>query len=149
VSLLEFANAVLAGLALIVRKVLCIYFFSYNAYVAVKSISIGQPVSGTVASKSWTYYSATVTSGKTLNIQVTSNAGDVDVYIKYNAIPDLWSYDYRDTSAKKNFSIEITAPQMGVWYFGFYGFTATTYSFVVQTTSMMPFRYLYLHIANR
>jgi len=63
----------------------------------------------------------------------------VDLYIRYNNVPDLWQYDYRDTSTKLNFTISINEPSLGVWYLGFYGYRLnSTFSFVVSNSNECP-----------
>lgn len=106
----------------------------------VKSITLGQNYVASVASKGWLYYTASITKNNNLQVFVSQNGtgGDVDLYIRYNAVPDLWNYDYRDTSLLQNFNIVINEPSLGVWYFGFYGFQQTNFSFNVSNSNQCP-----------
>jgi hypothetical protein len=79
----------------------------------------GQPTAGTVARGNWNIYQFTLTASQLVKIVVneTSTGGDVDLYIKLNTVPTLYSYDYKDTSVIKNFEIDILEPALGILSF--------------------------------
>jgi len=68
--------------------------------------------------------------------------GDVDLYVRYEDIPNFVNWDYADYSGDNttNFSVNITEPSLGYWYLGFYGKGATSYQFKVSEYRKCPMK---------
>jgi len=106
----------------------------------VVTISLNSPVQGSVVRGEWSYFQITITHNNLLRIIVneTTDNGDVDLYVKYDAIPTLWSFDYRDTTVQRNVVLNITEPSLGTWYIGMYGYRNTSFMLTVSTASSCP-----------
>jgi len=95
-------------------------------------LAINKPVSARVASNGWQYYRINAQIENTLRIIVneTCSNGNIDLYVKYNAVPTLISYDFSDQGLSKNFylDIQLTSHLFGNWYLGIYGVSSCTYS---------------------
>jgi len=102
----------------------------------VNTVYVNTPaIPGSVARGAWTYFKFDVIVNNLLTIIVneTSPNGDIDLYVKFNDIPNLYNYDFRDTSVSANFQIDIAEPQLGTWYVGLYGYRNTSFLFSVKT----------------
>lgn len=88
-------------------------------------------------------------SGRFGLLQLTSWAGDVDLYLRKDQYPNLLQYDYKDVSVNKNFSLTV-GPQPGnttrLWYAGLFGFRQTTYNIRLEFTGR--YRYTRNHNHN-
>jgi len=115
-------------------------WFGADCSQGIAQITLNSPVNNTVSRGQWIYYQFSITQNNQLMVtmnQTTTN-GDVDIYLKYNAVPTLYSYDYRDTSIKQNVEIDINEPHLGTWYAGLYGYRNTSFTFTVKTALQCP-----------
>lgn len=109
-------------------------------------VSIGTQYGASVATSSWIYFATSVTKNNNLGLQVVQSSGDVDAYIKFGAIlPTQFNYDYRDASLKKNFTVLMNEPALGNWIFGFYGYKAANFTFIITTNCNV---FIYFHDIN-
>eukprot|EP01120_Amphizonella_sp_Union-15-10_P006340 TRINITY_DN2019_c0_g1_i1.p1 TRINITY_DN2019_c0_g1~~TRINITY_DN2019_c0_g1_i1.p1 ORF type:complete len:579 (+),score=77.26 TRINITY_DN2019_c0_g1_i1:36-1739(+) len=83
------------------------------------------------------YFKLSITRTNFLRVVVNQTFGDVDLYIQYQEFPNLRNYRYYDNSILSNFVIEIADPELGDWYFGFYGYRASQFS-VLFISSEQP-----------
>jgi PKD repeat protein len=86
-------------------------------------------VADTVAPSGWKYYSIEVPSGASqLEVKTTGATADVDLYVRFGALPSSDNWDYRPYTLSGNETVTVTpssAPrplQAGTWYAGVYGF---------------------------
>lgn len=79
---------------------------------------------------SWIYYYYNNTANNNIIVSVNqqSSSEDCDLYIKYNAIPSFYVYDYRDQSTNQNFAVTIPSPSHGTYYIGIFGWTQCSFS---------------------
>jgi hypothetical protein len=105
-------------------------------------LTLNTPTSGFVQRGNWVLFQFTITSNNLLMFIVneTQPNGDVDLYLKYNAVPTLFSYDYRDISISRNFELDVNEPHLGTWYAGLYGYRNTSYIITVKTSQGCPSR---------
>ena len=74
----------------------------------------------------WYYYDAHVQDGVVADFQVTieqSGDGDTDLYVKYEELPLLWDYDYRNALVVDSYALTVGSPDEGRYYIGVYGYT--------------------------
>jgi hypothetical protein len=96
--------------------------------------------SGLVLQYHWDYYSFNSRSN-TLIIHVNQTgepSDDCDLYVKFQAIPSLTSFDFRDTTTSANFEIKISEAKTGVYYIGVYGFNKCAYDIVAVNRNDCP-----------
>jgi hypothetical protein len=99
------------------------------------------PISTTVSRSTWQYYYLDIQAGTnlaTIIVNQTRANDDVDLYVRYNAIPTSEQWDYRDYTAKKDYSISIAQITQGRWWIGMFGFTATSYTIRVSIGEQCP-----------
>jgi len=83
--------------------------------------------------KTWKYFRFNVLLTESISIAVTqtSSSGDVDFYVQFGAIPTRSSYVLSNTqSFNPSYPTEyinMTAPSIGQWYVGCYGYRAATF----------------------
>jgi len=53
--------------------------------------------------------------------------------VKFNAIPTMWNFDYRDVSIQRYFVLNISQPTQGNWFLGLYGYRNTSFSMIVKS----------------
>jgi hypothetical protein len=72
-----------------------------------------------------TFYKITVPAGQDqLQILTTGGTGDVDLYVRFGALPTTTSYDYRPYKAGNEETVNVTSPVAGVWYIMLRGYDA-------------------------
>jgi len=119
----------------------CIYGFSGDVcQYAVQSVILEQTYSAIVNFGTWIYYSVDVFVANNLIVNVAQNSGDVDLYIRYQSVPDFLNYQYFDFTPSQQFNISIVQPYLGTWYLGFYGFSTTSFSFNVSEVRSCPMK---------
>jgi hypothetical protein len=66
----------------------------------VTRLNLNQPAANTVAQMAWQYYFFFVNDLHALTVQLneTRSGGDADLFIKFGALPNHTSFDYRDIS---------------------------------------------------
>lgn len=71
-------------------------------------LNLNQPAANTVAQMAWQYYFFNVNDLHALTVQIneTRPGGDADLFIKFGALPNHTSFDYRDMSTVR------TAPSL-------------------------------------
>ncbi len=71
-------------------------------------LNLNQPAANTVAQMAWQYYFFYANDLHALTIQIneTRPGGDADLFIKFGALPNHTSFDYRDISTVR------TAPSL-------------------------------------
>jgi len=109
---------------------------------AITTISLDNPVQGTLSRGEWIYYLLPLTSNNFLQFHVieTSSGGDIDLYLKFEAIPTMYSFDYKDISVQREFTLNITEPSLGNWYGGVYGFRNTSFTLTAKAGTSCPTR---------
>jgi hypothetical protein len=109
-------------------------YCQYNA----TAVTLGQTYSGPIQANHWVYYSVDVFAANNLEIHATQSGGDVDLYLKYQTIPDFINYEYVEISTKPEFTLTVTEPLLGTWYIGLYAFLDATYTFTVSEQRSCP-----------
>lgn len=75
------------------------------------------------AQNSWRYYKFTVPAGKEIiNIRTFGGRGNLDLYLRYNEVPDLDNWDERPLINGNSEWINIRQPAGGDWYIGIHGY---------------------------
>jgi len=109
----------------------CAYF--------VTPIQLNTPVSSTVATNLWKYYSYNFNSGNYMSISLTQyGQGDCDLYLRYDGVPSLWQWTSSNISLLERTSISVIDPAPGMWYVGVHGFAACNFSLVLSTQQSCP-----------
>jgi len=110
-------------------------YCQYNS----SSVVLGNRYNVDLPAFNWLYYSVDIFSANNLQIKVEqTSAGDVDLYLRYQTIPDFLNYDHADSSTNSNFTLTVVDPNLGTWYLGFYGFFHTTFSFIIFEQRSCP-----------
>jgi hypothetical protein len=65
-------------------------------------------------------------------IQTGVDSGDTDLYVKFEEIPTLFYYDYRNAAIVVNYALTVGSPEEGRYYIGIYGYNACEYSIHVN-----------------
>ncbi|WP_224360302.1 M20/M25/M40 family metallo-hydrolase [Hyalangium versicolor] len=82
------------------------------------------------AKSSMTCWTLTVPSGKTSLVfntaGKTSNTGDSDLYVRFNAEPTTGTYNCKSEGSTNTESCSVTNPSAGTWYACSYGYSAYT-----------------------
>ena len=77
------------------------------------------------AAGSWSYYKVQVQPGQTtLDVTMTGNAGDADLYVRLGALPTANDWDGRPYIAGSNESVRMSSYPAGDWYIGINGYTS-------------------------
>ena len=65
-----------------------------------EKLSLGHVTSNSVTQMGWKYYFFSLSASSTLSVQLneTRSGGDADLFIKFGALPNHTSFDYRDIS---------------------------------------------------
>jgi len=88
----------------------------------------------------WKYYYIELQQTGNLRLNVSQTRGDVDIYIRYGAIPTRMEWNYADITTNTTVNMDILEPSLGLWYFGFYGYDTSTFSFRLSSNSQCPDR---------
>ncbi|MCX8173466.1 MAG: fibronectin type III domain-containing protein [Thermoplasmata archaeon] len=108
---------------------------------SVTPLTDGVPYTDTINGTGYgKYYSITVGPGRAqLKVELVGSSSyyykDLDLYVKYNALPTTLTYDYKSTSSSSNEKISILNPAEGIWFiyvFSYYG--AGSYTIKATTT---------------
>ena len=96
---------------------------------AVTDLASGEAVSGSVEEDGWALYRIAVPSDAAqLEVKMADTTADLDLYVRYSAVPDLVAWDYRPWLPGGDETVIVTkdsspAPlRAGDWYIGIYGF---------------------------
>ena len=77
------------------------------------------------AAGSWTYYKVQVLPGQTtLDVTMSGNSGDADLYLRWGALPTATSWDGRPYIAGSNEAVRMSNFPAGDWYVGVNGYTS-------------------------
>jgi len=88
----------------------------------------------------WMYYYIELQQVGNLRLTINQSRGDVDIYVKYGTIPSRVNWDYADISTNTTVKLDILDPSLGLWFFGFYGYEASTFSFRLSSNTQCPDR---------
>lgn len=86
---------------------------------------------GSVATGKWRYYHIALpdpTPQLVILMNQTTTHGDCDLYVRREALPDFFNWDYVNTTTQPKSSIVITNAARGYWFLGIYGFDACSYN---------------------
>ncbi|HVL89154.1 MAG TPA: PPC domain-containing protein, partial [Actinomycetota bacterium] len=73
----------------------------------------------------WRDYKICVPSGRpSLVSTLDGTAGDLDLYVRYNALPTTTSYNCRGISSSPDESCTVTNPSNGWWYVSVYTYNS-------------------------
>ncbi len=73
----------------------------------------------------WRFYAIDAPVGRDqLNVNAFGGRGDVDLYLRKDALPTLDGYDYRSLNLGNGEWVNAAAPAAGRWYIGVHGFLA-------------------------
>lgn len=100
-------------------------------------MSIGSVYSGYVESFAWNFYTFSTLSSNPIRINVLPGAihdGDCDLYVRRDARPTIFQYDYKDNSLDTNVTLDISNPGSATWNIGMYGYRRCDYT--IQITSI-------------
>jgi hypothetical protein len=109
----------------------------------VSALTAGTPSAGHVDKAKWDYYTFQNTLNTlTVTLQQTGAAGteDCDLYVRYNQMPSLSEYDYRDTGLDTTVTLKATNANVGLYYIGVYGFKDCTYTITAESKAECPNR---------
>jgi subtilisin family serine protease len=94
---------------------------------SVPNLTNGVWTSGTSASTTvrWKDYKICVPSGRpSLRSDLDGTAGDIDLYVRYNALPTTVSYTCRSISSTPDETCTVTNPSSGWWYVSVYTYNS-------------------------
>jgi len=98
-----------------------------------------QPVSGYVEYNSWNYFNYVTNTEANLVIRVSqSDAGDCDLYVRANANPTRFEFDYQDIGVTTDFNLTINDPGHTTWHIGVYGWSSCSFSITVDESNACP-----------
>ncbi len=101
----------------------------------------GDNITSNVLAREWKYYEFDNSMNNTIVTHLTQlNVGeDCDLYGKYEGIPTLSSFDFRDTSTTKESELIIQGAKKGRYYIGVYGFSSSsTFALSLRSFSECP-----------
>lgn len=83
-----------------------------------------------------------MSSATSISVHVNQTQGDVDVFIRYNALPSLIAYDYSDFSTQSSFDVNIVEPHVGPYYIGLFNFYSANagYTMTVSAAVTCPMK---------
>ena len=124
----------------------CRYRISYTQSKYI-SVADNQPIQGYVSAREFTYYTFyNPNSEANILIVLTTLAGDPDLYVSYESVPSLQSFDWKQTSSYGE-TLEIqnstSNSTKGTFYLGIYGRKESQFSLLV-TTKHQPITPLYM-----
>ena len=65
---------------------------------------------------------------------------DSDLYVKFEELPSLWVYDFRNALVVPNYFLTIGNPAVGRYYIGMYGFSDSDFSIHIEVAgTSLPF----------
>jgi hypothetical protein len=97
-------------------------------------LALTESVDGFVSDQAWNYYSFVSNTMNPLHVKVKqtgATGGDCDVFIRSNAKPTRFEYEYQDIGLDREFVVEILQPGTATWWIGVFGFTPCEYSLQV------------------
>jgi len=104
-------------------------------------LQINEQATGFLEQNDWNYYTYVVGNSQSnllITVQQAQAAEDSDLYVKLDAVPTRWSYDYLDMSASKEYTLSIRDVVGRTLYIGLYGWTSGAYNLTVKTTEDCP-----------
>lgn len=117
------------------------YWGGLDCSTPVTRLNLNQPAANTVAQMAWQYYFFFVNDLHALTVQLneTRSGGDADLFIKFGALPNHTSFDYRDISTASSARLAVQpASASTTMYVGIYGFVSTSYKLLVTQESSCP-----------
>ncbi|MBN1507021.1 MAG: pre-peptidase C-terminal domain-containing protein [Sedimentisphaerales bacterium] len=95
------------------------------AYAAETPLTNGVPLTGQSGSaSSEKFYRIDVPAGQDdLEILTTGGTGDVDLYVRFGALPTTTSYDYRPYKPGNEETVAVESPTAGTWYIMLRGYS--------------------------
>ena len=100
-----------------------------DGYVA---LQMGQPeVSTQLKRLEWVYYTLDVAADQaSFIVQTTQSSAneDVDLYIRFNAVPTKTSFDFRDISSNLVSNVTVPDPRDGRYFIGVFAYADTTFT---------------------
>ena len=63
---------------------------------------------------------------------------DSDLYVKFEELPSLWVYDFRNALVVPNYFLTIGNPAVGRYYIGMYGFSDSDFSIHIEVAGTSP-----------
>lgn len=104
--------------------------------IALVPITNNTVVASSVSLHNWVIYTINAYSTSVITIELNqTTSGDADLYIRFNNIPTLNDFDYRDSSGKTKVKVTIDAgTRQGLWYIGVFGYLAVSFNIRVTVT---------------
>ena len=94
---------------------------------SIPNLTNGVSTAGTAASTTvrWKDYKICVPSGRpSLRSDLDGTAGDIDLYVRYNALPTTFSYNCRSITSTADETCTVTNPSSGWWYVSVYTYNS-------------------------
>jgi PKD repeat protein len=97
-----------------------------DPYPSIPNLTSGVWMSGTANSAGgWRDFQICVPSGRpSLVSNLDGTAGDIDLYVRYNALPETWAYTCRSISSTPDETCTVTNPSSGWWYVSVYTYNS-------------------------
>jgi Divergent InlB B-repeat domain len=114
------------------------------AYASITPLANGQPVGGSVTGSTsqsgWSLYTVDLPIGSTnLLVTLSNMSQDADLYVRFNARPDLGFYDCRPyTGGLTPEQCVFASPIPGRWWVGVTNFSIGTISYTIQASWSNP-----------
>ena len=93
-------------------------------------------MTGYVDNEAWNYFNVRTFSMNPIVIsvaQTSTHAGaDCDVFVKKDAKPSRFEFDYQDIGLATSFNITVPQPGQGTWWIGVYGFSKCEFRLSVR-----------------
>lgn len=108
----------------------------------ITSLTKGVATHSTVKTGELAFFELNVDIGNTIDIMVNQTSiGDVDMFIKYNAIPSTTDFDYADVSLDDNFAVSIQLNgRRGLWFIAIYGVAGCNFMISYRSYETCPSR---------
>eukprot|EP01104_Vermistella_antarctica_P003215 TRINITY_DN13387_c0_g1_i1.p1 TRINITY_DN13387_c0_g1~~TRINITY_DN13387_c0_g1_i1.p1 ORF type:complete len:602 (+),score=144.00 TRINITY_DN13387_c0_g1_i1:209-2014(+) len=97
------------------------------------TLFLDTPHSTHVGVSSWDLYAYESTDPFSITVEEQDDDSDCDLYVRHNKIPTVYKFDARDTSMKKDMTLEVPDPEFGPYFIGVFGFRPCKYDIVVKS----------------
>ena len=106
----------------------------------VSALGYDAPITGYVGANFWNYYHFRPYSSNNINISLHQDTStmDCDLYVKRNANPSRFDFDYRDISFNQDISIVIETPDSVDYYIGAFGYKDCAYTLSLAISRFCP-----------
>jgi len=110
------------------------YYKGNDCSIYSRPIREGEIINGQVKENEWRYYPMHTTDTETITWTVNANSNQAfcALYINFNDYPSESNYLYKNSSGKKEETVDVLGAPVGKWIAGVWGITACSYTIHVD-----------------